>query len=204
MISVEEARARLLAAAPKLPAESVALADAAGRVLAEPVVALRTQPPFSASAMDGYALRAADLPGPFLVVGEAAAGRGYPHALGAREAVRIFTGAPLPQGADTVLIQEDAIVQVGRPGELQSAEASAPEEIAARPSSVGTRDASAVTDRRPTPQANEAGPPLEASTGTSASATVEPDGEPWQPEASTPSAAVAGAAAVTSRDGSAR
>ncbi|UOM33264.1 gephyrin-like molybdotransferase Glp [Acuticoccus sp. I52.16.1] len=108
MIDVDEAQARLLAAAPRLPAEAVALADAAGRVAAEPIVARRTQPPFPSSAMDGYAIRTADLPGPLRVVGESAAGRRYAAALGPGESVRIFTGAPVPEGADAVLIQEDA------------------------------------------------------------------------------------------------
>ncbi|MBJ3776498.1 molybdopterin molybdotransferase MoeA [Acuticoccus mangrovi] len=109
MISVDEARERLFAAAATLPTETVALADAAGRTLAAPLPALRTQPPFAASAMDGYALRAADLAdGPLRVVGESVAGRRHDGALGKGEAVRIFTGAPVPDGADTVLIQEDA------------------------------------------------------------------------------------------------
>ena len=108
LIDVDEAQARLLAAAPRLPAEAVALADAAGRVAAEPIVARRTQPPFPSSAMDGYAIRTADLPGPLRVVGESAAGRRYAAALGPGESVRIFTGAPVPEGADAVLIQEDA------------------------------------------------------------------------------------------------
>ena len=108
MISVEEAQAALIAAAPSTPGEAVPLADAVGRVLREPVVALRTQPPFRSSAMDGYAVRAADMSGPVRVVGESAAGRRWPGALGPGEAVRIFTGAPVPDEADAVLIQEDA------------------------------------------------------------------------------------------------
>lgn len=110
MIDVDEARARLFAAAPRMPAEEVALVAAAGRVLAADVRARRDQPPFAASAMDGYAARAADLARPegVAVVGEAAAGRRHAGALGPGEAVRIFTGAPVPEGADTVLIQEDA------------------------------------------------------------------------------------------------
>jgi molybdopterin molybdotransferase len=92
------------------PAESVPLAQAAGRVLAAPLAALRTQPPFANSAMDGYAARATDLaPGHELaVIGESAAGRAFDGCVGSGEAVRIFTGAPLPQGADTILIQEHA------------------------------------------------------------------------------------------------
>lgn len=91
-------------------AETLPLAQCAGRVLAEDIAALRTQPPFANSAMDGYAARAEDLqPGKELrVIGEAAAGRGFAGSVGLGEAVRIFTGAPLPDGADAILIQEHA------------------------------------------------------------------------------------------------
>ncbi|MBO0905039.1 gephyrin-like molybdotransferase Glp [Jiella sonneratiae] len=112
MISVEDAYRRLVeAAAPVGRTVSVPLREAAGRVLAEDVVALRTQPDFAASAMDGYALRADDAQAPFRglrVVGESAAGRAFPGRVGPGEAVRIFTGAPIPPGADAILIQEDA------------------------------------------------------------------------------------------------
>jgi len=110
MLSVAEALARVLALMRPVGVERVALAEAGGRVLAEPVVATRDQPPFAASAMDGYALRAADAtPGGVLrVIGEAPAGRAWVGRVGVGEAVRIFTGAPMPQGADAVLIQEDA------------------------------------------------------------------------------------------------
>ncbi|TPN88113.1 molybdopterin molybdotransferase MoeA [Mesorhizobium sp. CU2] len=110
LVPVAEALERLLDGATPLPGESVALADAAGRVLAEPVVALRTQPPFNASAMDGYAARSADVasvPARLAVVGMAPAGRGFTGVVGKGEAVRIFTGAPLPEGADTIVIQEN-------------------------------------------------------------------------------------------------
>jgi molybdopterin molybdotransferase len=110
LVPVDEALARLLDGAAPLPGESVALADAAGRVLAEPVVALRTQPPFNASAMDGYATRSTDVasaPARLSVVGMAPAGRGFIGVVGKGEAVRIFTGAPLPDGADTIVIQEN-------------------------------------------------------------------------------------------------
>ncbi|MEZ5913232.1 MAG: molybdopterin molybdotransferase MoeA [Paracoccaceae bacterium] len=109
MISVAEALDRVLALVSALDAEAVALADAAGRVLAEPVAALRDQPPFDASAMDGYAVSAAECrPGAsFDVVGEAGAGHGYQGRIGRGQAVRIFTGAPVPDGADCVVIQED-------------------------------------------------------------------------------------------------
>ncbi|RUW16676.1 molybdopterin molybdenumtransferase MoeA, partial [Mesorhizobium sp. M1E.F.Ca.ET.041.01.1.1] len=110
LVPVAEALERLLDGAAALPGESVPLADAAGRVLAEPVVALRTQPPFEASAMDGYAVRSADVasaPARLSVIGVAPAGRGFTGSVGDGEAVRIFTGAPLPEGADTVVIQEN-------------------------------------------------------------------------------------------------
>lgn len=110
MISVEEAQDRVLAGVPTLPAETVSLTDAAGRVLAGPLTARRTQPPFAASAMDGYAVRAADIakvPVTLTQVGAVAAGGFYEPNLQAGQCVRIFTGAPLPAGADTVVIQED-------------------------------------------------------------------------------------------------
>jgi molybdopterin molybdotransferase len=106
--SVEEARDLVLALAECLPAETVALADAAGRALAEDVQAVRDQPPYPASAMDGWALAAADAPGRLRIAGESAAGNPFAAALARGEAVRIFTGAALPPGADTVVIQEVA------------------------------------------------------------------------------------------------
>ncbi|WP_192384364.1 molybdopterin molybdotransferase MoeA [Mesorhizobium silamurunense] len=110
LVPVAEALERLLDGATALPGESVPIAEAAGRVLAEPVVALRTQPPFNASAMDGYAARFADVasaPARLSVIGMAPAGSGFAGSVGKGEAVRIFTGAPLPEGADTVVIQEN-------------------------------------------------------------------------------------------------
>lgn len=109
MISVEDARARLFAAARVLPVETVDLADGAGRTLVAPIRATRNQPPFAASAMDGYALRSVDGAGPLNVIGESAAGHRFCGTLGAGEAVRIFTGAPVPAEADTVVIQEDVV-----------------------------------------------------------------------------------------------
>jgi len=106
--SVEAARARMLAWAVALPAETVALADAVSRALAEDVHAIRDQPPYPASAMDGWALAAADAPGRLRIVGESAAGHPFEATLARGEAVRIFTGAALPPGADTVVIQEVA------------------------------------------------------------------------------------------------
>src|SRR5438105_1336993 len=110
MISVEEALARLLAPLEALPAEQVSVADAVGRVLAEDVAARRTQPPFAVSAMDGYAVRAEDVarvPAKLRIVAEIPAGAGFGGTIGAGEAARIFTGAPLPAGADAIVIQED-------------------------------------------------------------------------------------------------
>jgi len=109
VISVAEALDRLFALTSPLSVEEVKLVAARGRVLASPVSARRNQPPFAASAMDGYAIRSADLTDgtSFAVIGEAAAGRAFAGTVGKGEAARIFTGAPLPEGADTVVIQED-------------------------------------------------------------------------------------------------
>ena len=92
----------MLARAAPLVAETIAVADADGRVLAETITAIRDQPPFDASAMDGWAVKRADVGHEvtLIVVGESAAGRGYEPTLQAGEAVRIFTGAPVPAGAD--------------------------------------------------------------------------------------------------------
>jgi molybdopterin molybdotransferase len=107
MITLEEAQARLIALATPLPEEAVSLPEAIGRWSAETVTALRTQPARSLSAMDGYAIAHADLPGPWTVVGESAAGVPFPGAAATGQCVRIFTGAALPLGTDTVVIQED-------------------------------------------------------------------------------------------------
>jgi molybdopterin molybdotransferase len=112
LLPVEEALARVLAGvAGPVEAESVEIAAGAGRTLAEPIAALRTQPPYPASAMDGYALRAADLarvPARLKIIGRSVAGAGFAGSLEQMQAVRIFTGAPMPKGADAVAIQEDA------------------------------------------------------------------------------------------------
>jgi molybdopterin molybdotransferase len=107
MISVEEARARILAAFAPLGAERVALADAAGRVLAVDAHAAADQPPFPVSMMDGYAVRSTDT-GARRVIGSAPAGHPFPGMLGPGEALRLFTGSVVPDGADGVLAQEDA------------------------------------------------------------------------------------------------
>ena len=113
MLSVEDALQRIVAAVAPLPAETVTVAAALGRVLAEDLHARTSQPPSDVSAMDGYALRANDLqaqniPARLTVIGESAAGRSFAGALGPGQAIRIFTGAALPEGADTVVIQEEA------------------------------------------------------------------------------------------------
>ena len=108
LLAVDDARARMLAEIGALPAETVPLAQSIGRVLAEDVAAVRDQPPFAASAMDGWAMRAADTPGVLRIVGESAAGFGYKDVVGPGEAVRIFTGAAVPDGCDAVVLQEDA------------------------------------------------------------------------------------------------
>ena len=108
MISVDEALLRCLALVGPLGVESVPLSQAAGRYMPQPATATRAQPPFDASAMDGYAVAGDPAPGTvFEVVGEAGAGHAWSGALGHGQALRIFTGAPLPRGATRVLIQED-------------------------------------------------------------------------------------------------
>jgi len=108
LLTVEDARARMLAEVAALPAEVVAIQHSIGRVLAEEVAAVRDQPPFDASAMDGWAVRGADTPGALRIVGESAAGHGFEGQMQAGQAVRIFTGAAMPAGADAIVIQEDA------------------------------------------------------------------------------------------------
>jgi molybdopterin molybdotransferase len=109
LLSVADALALVLAQALPLPAEAAALIDAHGRVLAADLAALRTQPPDDVSAMDGFAVRSADVataPARLKVIGEIAAGRPFDREIGPGEAARIFTGAVMPRGADTVVIQE--------------------------------------------------------------------------------------------------
>lgn len=112
MISVDDALARIFAGIGPAQGETIGLAEANGRVLAAPLVAAHNQPPFDASAMDGYAVRAADLAhGPSLrLVGTSQAGQRFVGKMDQGQCVRIFTGAPLPIGADTVAIQENARV----------------------------------------------------------------------------------------------
>ncbi len=106
MITVDKARELVLALAEHPGSEEIALDQALGRALAEPAIARLTQPPFDASAMDGYALRSADLPGPIQVIGTAAAGVPYDGETPPGSAIRIFTGAPVPAGYDRVVMQE--------------------------------------------------------------------------------------------------
>lgn len=128
LIPVEEARARILDKVKPLAPETVALDKALGRVLAKPVKALRDQPPFDGSAMDGYAVIAADVaatPATLKLIGTSAAGHGFRGTLARGSCVRIFTGAPVPKGADSVVIQENVeaegsaitILQPVKPGQ---------------------------------------------------------------------------------------
>ena len=109
LMPVAEALQRVLADAKALPAETVPLVDALGRVLTEDMSALRTQPPAAVSAMDGYAVRGSDVahaPVTLKLIGEVAAGHPFEGTVGPGEAARIFTGGVLPEGSDTVVIQE--------------------------------------------------------------------------------------------------
>jgi molybdopterin molybdotransferase len=142
MLSVAEALARITAAFAPLPAETVGLAEALGRVLAEDVAARVTQPPTDVSAMDGYAVRAADVarvsegvPARLEVVGRAPAGGAYAGVLGPGQAVRIFTGAPLPEGADAIVIQEDTETE----GDTVIVKEGAPEGHYVRPAGLDFR-----------------------------------------------------------------
>lgn len=108
LLPVEEAQARLLALRGRLRSENVIFSQSLGRYLSQDILAQRDQPSGDLSAMDGYAIRAADLPGPWAVTGEIAAGSMPLQRVGPGEAMRIFTGAMLPEGADTIVIQEDA------------------------------------------------------------------------------------------------
>jgi len=122
LLSVDDALDRVLAGAGRLAGDDdVPLWRARGRTLARALVARRTQPPLAGSAMDGYAVAAADLAhagARLRLVGESAAGHGHGGRLRGGETVRIFTGAPMPQGADAILLQEDAIMENGLIGAL--------------------------------------------------------------------------------------
>lgn len=110
LLPVDDALRRILDAASPMPAEDVLLTGLAGRVLASDLAARLTQPPFNASAMDGYAVRTEDvsrLPATLTLIGESAAGHAFTGPVGHGETVRIFTGAPVPNGADAIVIQEN-------------------------------------------------------------------------------------------------
>jgi molybdopterin molybdotransferase len=110
LMPVDKALSRVLSAGKTLGTEIVKLDDVIGRVLASDLKAKRDQPPFQSSAMDGYAVRHEDLNNPLMIVGVAAAGHGFKGSLKKNQAVRILTGAPLPKGADTIVIQENVAV----------------------------------------------------------------------------------------------
>jgi molybdopterin molybdotransferase len=121
LLTLEEAQERVLACARPLPAERVPIAEAAGRAAAEEVRARVDLPPFASSAMDGFAVRAADLPGTLRIVGESAAGRPFEGRLEAGGAVAISTGAVVPQGADAV-VPVERVVQQDNHVEISSAQ----------------------------------------------------------------------------------
>ena len=112
-LPLEEAQARLLALASPLPIERVSIAETLGRYLAEPLVARRTQPAAEVSAMDGYAVSSANMTGPWRMVGESAAGHPFAGTVTPGEALRISTGALLPNGANAVIVQEDCRSEQG-------------------------------------------------------------------------------------------
>src|SRR5215470_9882083 len=158
LLSVAEALERVLAQAEPLSSENIPLAQAHGRVLTADLAALRTQPPADVSAMDGYAVRAADItkaPARLRLVGEVAAGRPFDRAIGAGEAARIFTGGVLPAGADTVVIQEltardndDVVVQkataIGRNVRVEGLDFKSGETPLARHRRLSARDLALV------------------------------------------------------------
>lgn len=146
MITVEDARALLFDLVAPLPVEQVPLAQSAGRVLAQDVAATRDQPPFAASSMDGYAVQATEVErhAMFKVIGEAAAGQRFEGAVGPGQAVRIFTGAPVPEGADFVIIQED----VDRRGDLITVSDTPGSKTNIRPAGVDFTKGATVTAPR--------------------------------------------------------
>lgn len=149
MIPVSEALNHLFALAQPLPAARVPLIEAAGRVLAAPVTARRDQPPFPASAMDGYAVPEAAPGQSFAVIGKSAAGARFDGSVRSGEAVRIFTGAPVPEGATRIVIQED----VTRDGDVITLKDSLDENAYIRPAGTDFRDGQTVdAGRRLSPQ----------------------------------------------------
>ena len=146
MISVADALSALFALVEPLDPEQVSLRDAYGRVLASDVTANRDQPPFAASAMDGYAVRGADVRegATFTVVGEAAAGHAFTNDVPRGAAARIFTGAPLPRGTDHVIIQED----VTRDGDIITLQANFDAGPYVRPAGADFRKGDIITAPR--------------------------------------------------------
>lgn len=133
LLPVDVALARLLEGVEPLGMETVAITSARGRVLAGNIKAVVNQPPFAASAMDGYAITWTDMPGPWQVIGEAAAGRGFAGQMQPKAAVRVFTGAPLPTGADTIIVQEDVV----RTGDAAALSGDGPGRIGAHIRAIG-------------------------------------------------------------------
>lgn len=127
LLSVADALSRILALGEPVEAETLPVAEAAGRWLSADVAARRTQPAVDLSAMDGYAIRFAECPGPWTVVGESSAGSAFAGKLAPGEAARIFTGAPVPSGADTVIMQEET----ARDGETLTMAGEGPRETGA-------------------------------------------------------------------------
>jgi molybdopterin molybdotransferase len=150
MIPVAQALDRLFALARPLPSESVPLIESAGRVLSAPVTARRDQPPFASSAMDGYAVPSDAASGQsYTIIGESAAGNRYHGPVGPGEAVRIFTGAPVPAGAKRIIIQED----VTRDGDMITLRDTLDDNAYIRPAGTDFRDGQTVAaPRRLTPQ----------------------------------------------------
>lgn len=145
MISVEEALARCLALCTPLGTEDVPLRQAAGRMMATPAVARRDQPPFAASAMDGYAVTGGNAAGcSYAVIGEAGAGHAFAGSLAPGQALRIFTGAPMPMGAERVVIQEDA----DRHGDRITVKPGADAATHIRPAGQDFRQGDALSPRR--------------------------------------------------------
>lgn len=143
LLPVADALARILAAMPTMPAETVSLTEALGRVTAEPILARRTQPPLDVSAMDGYAVRAADVadvPVTLRRIGAAPAGRAFDGEVGPGECVRIFTGGPLPAGADTIVIQEDVDAESEEDGATVTVREAAAAGTFVRPAGLDFRD----------------------------------------------------------------
>ena len=140
LLSVAEALTRVTGGFSLISSEQVALGDGLGRVLAEDVAARLTQPPSAVSAMDGYAVRAADVgsvPVTLKQIGVSQAGQGFPGAVGPGECARIFTGAPLPDGADAIVIQEDTTAVNEQINVMESAQSGADVRPAGLDFSVG-------------------------------------------------------------------